>query len=153
MGQFANVVSFFKYTADSANSPEDDLHRRKLAAFKGRIEKTHIVNWFNSVNDFRGKVRLALQRWKEGDAKARRPQPALTANLLEPDEANRLTYRARTTPFVGRQRERAVLDRFLADPAEVAWLVQKNVRHRARLKKVGRIFGPRRWISAVPDWR
>ena len=24
---------------------------------------------------------------------------------------------------------------------------------RARPKKVGRIFGPRRWISAVPDWR
>src|SRR5262249_39623163 len=26
-------------------------------------------------------------------------------------------------------------------------------RPRARRKKVGRIFGPRRWISAVPDWR
>ena len=26
-------------------------------------------------------------------------------------------------------------------------------RPRARPKKVGRIFGPRRWISAVPDWR
>src|SRR5262249_13122670 len=25
-------------------------------------------------------------------------------------------------------------------------------RPRARPKKVGRIFGPRRWISAVPDW-
>ena len=24
---------------------------------------------------------------------------------------------------------------------------------RARPKKVGRIVGPRRWISAVPDWR
>src|SRR5262249_36820591 len=26
-------------------------------------------------------------------------------------------------------------------------------RPRARPKKVGRIFGPRRWISAVPNWR
>jgi Domain of unknown function (DUF4062) len=127
---------------------EDDLHRRKLAAFKGRIEKTHIANWFNSVNDFRGKVRLALQRWKEGDAKARRPQPALTANLLEPDEANRLTYRARTTPFVGRQRERAVLDRFLADPAEVAWLVVAGPGGAGKSRLVQEFS-----LSIAPQWR
>jgi len=34
-----------------------------------------------------------------------------------------------------------------------AWELKKEVRPRARPKKVGRIFGPRRWISAVPDWR
>jgi hypothetical protein len=36
----------------------------------------------------------------------------------------------------------------------VAWTsLDPPLRPRARPKKVGRIFGPRRWISAVPDWR
>ena len=37
--------------------------------------------------------------------------------------------------------------------AALAALRQRGRRPRARPKKVGRIFGPRRWISAVPDWR
>ena len=51
-----------------------------------------------------------------------------------------------------------VLDRVLAAsmraPLKEAKLAnERNRRPRARPKKVGRIFGPRRWISAVPDWR
>jgi hypothetical protein len=102
---------------------EDELHRNKLEAFKRKIEKHVIPSRFRSVDDFRGKLRLSLLEWKEGDAKGRLPQPTLASNLLEPNEANRLTYRARKNPFAGRRQELAALERFLADGAAFSWLV------------------------------
>src|SRR5262249_16579778 len=39
-----------------------------------------------------------------------------------------------------------------ADVFKLKFAPSRRHRH-ARPKKVGRIFGPRRWISAVPDWR
>jgi hypothetical protein len=102
---------------------EDETHRLRMQAFKQRIERSLIRSLFTTVDDFRGKVRLALQDWQAGDAKARIPQPMLTTNVVEPSAVNRLTYRARQTPFVGRREEWAALDRFLNDEAELSWLV------------------------------
>jgi hypothetical protein len=102
---------------------EDDATLERLRTFKQRITQKHICSWFTTVEDFRGKVRLALANWKAGDARARLPQPTLTTNVVEPSHANRLTYRARQTPFVGRRDEWKALERFLEDEAELSWLV------------------------------
>ncbi len=102
---------------------EDAADRERQEAFKRRIEKKLVRSVFTTVEDFRGKVRLALQDWKAGDARARLPQPMLTTNVAESSRANRLTYRARQTPFVGRRQEWAALERFLDDEAGASWLV------------------------------
>lgn len=102
---------------------EDDATLERLRAFKQRVAQKHICSWFTTVDDLRKKVWHALKEWKAGDARARLPQPTLTANVVEPSHANRLTYRARQTPFVGRREEWAALERFLEDEAELSWLV------------------------------
>jgi hypothetical protein len=75
------------------------------------------------VEDFQGKLRLALIEWKLGVPEGGTPQPPLSLNLLKPTAANRLTYRSRQTPFVVRAREIAVLDGFLASASDFLWLV------------------------------
>lgn len=75
-------------------------------------------------------------------------QPMLTSNLLEPNDANRLTYRARQIPFVGRQRERAVLERFLADAAEVSWLTVSGPGGSGKSRLVQEFV-----LTAGPEWR
>ena len=131
-----------------AGATGDESHRERLQAFKQRIERKLIRSQFTTMEDFRGKLRIALQEWKEGDAKARLPQPTLTSNLLEPNDANRLTYRARQSPFVGRQRERAALERFLADAAQVSWLVVSGPGGSGKSRLVQEFC-----LTAGPEWR
>ncbi len=130
------------------SADEGDEARARLEAFKLRIESRLIRAQFTTVDDFRGKLRLALQEWQAGDAKARLPQPALSANLLTADRVTRLTYRARQLPFVGRGPERAVLERFLDATDPVAWLVVCGPGGVGKSRLVQEFC-----LSAGPAWR
>ncbi len=98
-------------------------HRERMADFRARVEASVIRQYFTSLDDFRGKVRLALQNWMQRTPALRGPQPPLGFQLLAPTPENRLRYGARRTPFAGRAREMASLRAFLDEPAAVSWIV------------------------------
>ncbi len=103
-------------------SARDRENQERLEAFKNKIDKSVIRALFTSVEDFQGKLRLALIEWKLGTPDSGTPQPPLSLNLLKPTAANRLTYRSGQTPFVGRAKEMAVLDGFLTSEGDFLWL-------------------------------
>jgi hypothetical protein len=104
-------------------SARDRDNQEKLEAFKNKIDRSVIRAMFTSVEDFQGKLRLALIEWKLGTLEGGTLQPPLSLNLLKPTTANRLTYRSRQTPFIGRAKEMSVLDDFLARSSDFLWLV------------------------------
>lgn len=101
----------------------EGAHAGRLAAFKARIEKSVIRALFTTVQDFQGKLRLALTQWVRGAPDPARPQPALSLKRLAPTPQNRLRFGSRQTAFVGRESEMALLRQFVDDPAFFAWMV------------------------------
>lgn len=98
-------------------------YRERMAAFRARVEGSVIRQHFTTVDDFRGKVRLALQGWMERTPELRGLHPALSFRLLEPTQENRLRYGAQRMPFVGRARELEQLRVFLEEERGLSWVV------------------------------
>jgi hypothetical protein len=70
---------------------EEELNKKQLQDFKDKIEKEVIRAHFTTVEDFQGKLRLALIEWKE-KSPGTVLQPALSLKLLFQNHENRLRY-------------------------------------------------------------
>jgi Domain of unknown function (DUF4062)/AAA ATPase domain len=122
--------------------------KERIAAFHARIEAAVIREHFTSVDDFRGKIRLALQAWMRRTPVLRGPQPPLSFQLLEATPENRLRYGARQTPFVGRTRELELLRAFLEETAGLSWLVVAGPAGSGKSRLVQELC-----TSVSPPWR
>ena len=121
---------------------------KRLAAFKARIEKSVIRALFKSVEDFQGKLRLALTEWARDAPDAARPQPSLSLKRLPPTAQNRLRYGARQTPFVGRSGEMTSLKSFVDQGAPFSWMVVDGAAGSGKSRLVQEFC-----LALAPSWR
>ncbi len=133
---------------DWPESGVDIENQKRLRSFKAKVEKDVIRNLFKSVEDFQGKLRLALIDWKLRTPESGSVEPPLSLNLLNPNKANRFTYCARQTSFVGRTHELAVLGDFISSGPAFSWLVVSGPGGSGKSRLVQEFC-----MDCAPHWR
>ncbi|MDO9092483.1 MAG: DUF4062 domain-containing protein [Rubrivivax sp.] len=103
--------------------PESAEQAAAQQNFRRRVETRLIRAMFTTPQDLGIKLAHALLAWKQGDAKARWPQPRLDVQPSAAGPAARWTYRARERRFVGRAEAWSRLQRLCDADSLAAWQV------------------------------